>query len=295
MVNDIGSVSVVIVTFNSTRVVKAAIESVVNEKLVSDIFIVDNASVDNISNVIDSFDSAKIKLIRNSRNLGFGVANNIALEQITTPYALLLNPDAVMDKGAVETLVKKSALYDRAGILSSAVFYENGNLQETYRRNFHERQANEGYFLPADGDICADFLSGAVLLFNMNIMRKVGFFDKNIFLFFEEDDLCMRTTNKGYELIYTPDATASHIDGGSSGSNEELDLFRKYHFTWSYLYISKKYFGKGFARQLSLKLIFKSFLKWVLYLALSKNDLANLQRAKLKAGWDYFFEQDKLT
>tara|TARA_R110001583_G_scaffold40193_1_gene128595 strand:- start:21 stop:914 length:894 start_codon:yes stop_codon:yes gene_type:complete len=293
MLNDIGPVSVVIVTFNSTRVVRAAIESIVNEKLVSCVFVVDNASVDNISDVIDSFGSAKIKLIRNANNLGFGVANNIALEQITTPYALLMNPDSVMGKGSVETLVKKSALYDRAGILSTAIFYENGNLQETYRRNFYERQMEKGNFLRADGDICAEFLSGAVLFFNMKIMKEVGFFDPNIFLFFEEDDLCMRTTNKGYELIYTPDAKASHIDGGSSGSSEKLDMFRKYHFAWSHLYVSSKYKGKGHARLLSLKLIVKSLLKLVIYLGLNKRELARLHRTRIAAGWDYFFGINK--
>ena len=295
MINDIGPVSVVIVTFNSTSVVRAAIESVVNEKLVSNIFIVDNASADNISDVIDSFGSAKIKLIHNSPNLGFGVANNIALEQITTAYALLLNPDAVMGKGALDTLVKKSALYAQAGILSTAIFYENGHLQETYRRNFHQRKISKGNFLRADGDICAEFLSGAVLFFNMKIMKKVGFFDPNIFLFFEEDDLCIRTKNKGYELIYTPDAKAFHIDGGSSGSSEKLGFFRQYHMTWSYLYISEKYLGKGHAKFLSVKFFFKSWIKLIFHYASNKRKLTCLQKAKIAAGWDYFFGIKKRT
>ena len=70
-------------------------------------------------------------------------------------------------------------------------------------------------------------------------------------------------------------------------------MFRQYHFTWSYLYISGKYLGKGHASFLSLKFLFKGCLKLIFYYASNKRNLACLQRAKIAAGWDYFFDFNK--
>ena len=185
-------ISVVIVTYNSTDVVANAILSVIEDTSVKQCFIVDNDSSDDIIALVASINSPKIVLIQNTENLGFGVANNIALDQVTTPYALLLNPDAEMDDGAVAILLVAAKRYLNAGILTPLLYGADGETQECYRLDIFRRDVNDGLFFEPDGDMCADFLIGAVMLLNMKIMRKIGFFDPNIFLYYEDDDLCKK-------------------------------------------------------------------------------------------------------
>ncbi len=78
----------------------------------------------------------------------------------------------------------------------------------------------------------------------MEAMKRVGFFDSNIFLYYEDDDLCLRARQAGYGLVLAHEAAAVHAKGASSGAvKPEVEFDKQKHMIWSRLYIEKKYRG----------------------------------------------------
>lgn len=280
-------ISVVIVTYNSTDVVANAILSVIEDTSVKQCFIVDNDSSDDIIALVASINSPKIVLIQNTENLGFGVANNIALDQVTTPYALLLNPDAEMDDGAVAILLVAAKRYLNAGILTPLLYGADGETQECYRLDIFRRDVNDGLFFEPDGDMCADFLIGAVMLLNMKIMRKIGFFDPNIFLYYEDDDLCKKVKNNNHELVLIPAAKAFHAYGGSSGSSIAINQIKFYHMEWSRLFLYEKYIGKFNAKYRACRLVTVSIIRISMFFVLQNRIELKVAYAKLSGRFDY--------
>jgi len=88
---DVGDVTVVVVTYNSAHCLPGLSSGL---QTMRNIIVVDNASDDDLQTQLP-LTLPQASLLRNARNLGFGAANNSALAQVTTPYALLLNPDCL--------------------------------------------------------------------------------------------------------------------------------------------------------------------------------------------------------
>jgi len=259
------SVTAILVAYNSERIIAPAIAALLAESAISKIIVVDNCSQDGIRATLKR-DFPKVTLIENLHNTGFGPANNIALAKVETDYALLCNPDAVMNAGAVEKLLDTASLYPEAAILAPALYNERGQLHHSFKRNLFDRENTLTRKIEAEGEICADFVSGAVMLFNMPLMRKVGFFDPNIFLYYEDDDICLRVRAAGHSIIYVPSAHAMHLMGASAGAhNSESEFFKQKHMAWSRLYIEEKYRGREAAQELVVRLQKKFAIKLTLY------------------------------
>lgn len=234
-------ITAILVAYNSASVIGEALAALIAAPEVANIIVVDNASRDETRNIVRQ-QFPQVELIESSENLGFGRGNNIALEKAETDYALLVNPDAVMGQGAIAELLRAAAAYPDAAILAPALYDENVALHHSFKRNVFARDASRDQFTMPEGDCCAEFLSGAVMLWNMKHMRSAGFFDANIFLFYEDDDICLRVRQAGLGLVYVPAARATHLMGKSSGNpNHEAEYFKQKHMVWSQLYLYKKY------------------------------------------------------
>ncbi len=277
-------ITVVIVAYNSQDVIGVAIDSVVNNTNIKQCIIVNNSS-----NKLDIGlpKNTKIHVMEAEENLGFGRANNMALEQVTTPYAVLLNPDAFLQDGAIERLIECAEKNPDAAILSPLIFHDDGSVQKSYKKNVFEREIDGGNFYVPEGDMCAEFLSGSVMFLNMDNMKKIGFFDPKIFLFYEDDDICIRVKKAGYSLVLTPLAKACHVMGGASGNGRDIIYLKQYHMAWSRLYIEQKYHRK-------LKLLQKIIIdcglfliKWLGYTILFKASKSLRYRARLCAVVDF--------
>ena len=70
----------------------------------------------------------------------------------------------------------------------------------------------------------------------MEKLRNIGFFDENIFLFSEEDDLCDRTLEAGYGIRFCPDVYFEHLVGQACASNPKIEYMKWWHFGWSTCY-----------------------------------------------------------
>lgn len=232
-------ITVIIVTYNSSHILPLSLPRLAGHPHV---IVVDNASSDRSVELVREL-LPQAKVLRTGANLGFGRANNLGLAQVTTDYALLLNPDSLLSPDTLDRLMHATQRYPGAALLAPKLYDAPGVLGECYRRAFYEDPG--GPRIDPDGDLCTDFLTGAAMLLNMAIMRQVGFFDPWFFLYCEDDDLCLRTRRAGHSLVLVHDAQVQHRARRSSAPSLRLSFLRTYALTLSKFYIQRKYLGLG--------------------------------------------------
>ena len=242
-------VTIVTVLHNSAQVIEKCLKSIPEGVMV---YVVDNASTDNCAEIAQ-IARPSAKIIKSAENLGFGRGNNLALAKVQTEFAFVLNPDTVMQPDTIDKLLEAADRYDDAAIIAPTMFFEDGKIQKTYKNSVFQREKTKSTYVKPEGDLCADCLSGAAMLLRMNLFKKIGFFDPKIFLFYEDDDICLKAKNAGYSLIITPDATLVHLMGKSSPPSYKYIYIKNWHIMWSRLYLEKKYKGQNAAVNLAMK------------------------------------------
>jgi GT2 family glycosyltransferase len=232
------AVTVVFVTYNSAHILPQALATL--EPPAPRIIVVDNGSTDGTLDCVCRL-QPQAERIALGRNLGFGRANNVALERVQTPFALLLNPDCRLAAGAVPALLAAAARYPDAAILAPRLYDAPGRLGLCYRPSFF--RAQPATLIDPDGDVCSEFLTGAAMLLRMDAMRQVGFFDPWFFLYCEDDDLCLRVRAAGHSLVLVHDASVLHGVKASSAPAPKLAFRRAYCRTASKIYALGKHVG----------------------------------------------------
>ena len=260
---DADDVTVVVVTYNSAHCLPGLSGGL---QTMRNIIVVDNASDDDLQTQLP-LTLPQASLLRNARNLGFGAANNRALAQVKTPYALLLNPDCLPTKEFIDGLLQAAADFPDAAIIAPHLIRRNGTPEVSYRwpaTNWDSRGPK------ADGPCCVGFVCGAVMLLNMDVMKRIGFFDETFFLYYEDEDLCQRVFLAGQQIVVVPEVEITHLSRGSvKGPNSlKSEFIRGYHHAQSKLVFERKYFGAALAARLRWKTLLLALLTLVLRLLL---------------------------
>ena len=90
--------TIIILTYNSSQIIKQCLDSFNNNNY--QVIVVDNASSDETLQIIKA-NFPLVKIIRNDKNIGFGRANNLAINQVKTNFSLILNPDTIIKDAAI--------------------------------------------------------------------------------------------------------------------------------------------------------------------------------------------------
>jgi GT2 family glycosyltransferase len=230
-------VTAIVVTFDSAHALPECLGALAADGVPT--IVVDNASTDD---TVATAEGQGARVIRNARNEGYGRANNIGARGADTEFVLIVNPDCIVDKGAVAALVDAARRYPDTAFFaprivepSGRVFYQPRSLLASYLPN------PSGKLVLPEGEACAPFFSGACFLIRRGVFLKLGGFDENIFLFYEDDDLCRRLADSGSALIYVPQAMVRHGRGQSSGEKPGRIFASRWHQAWSRAYVSRKY------------------------------------------------------
>lgn len=211
--------SIIIVSYNSQKILNQCLAPLI-ESGEYPIIIIDNASPDDIADKLKSrFPRAKTIALK--QNIGYGRAANVGLEVVETPYALLINPDLKAGVGDVQQLLTH-ALNDST---QTAIW---GPASES---NDHTEASPQ----------TVKWISGCAMLFQMEKLRKIGLFDENIFLFFEETDLCERANASGFTIKQCNDIYFEHLLGQSSTPSPAIEQLKNWHFGWSSAYFHAKH------------------------------------------------------
>jgi N-acetylglucosaminyl-diphospho-decaprenol L-rhamnosyltransferase len=225
------------VVHDSAAVLPSCLAALAREGV--EVIVVDNASTDGSAAIAQR---AGARVIRNASNQGYGRAMNIGMRAAGEATCLLLNPDLVLAPGSVEALMQARLRYPRAGMLAPRLVEPDGRLffQPRSMLSFYLRNEAGVPCLP-EGDCCAPFLSGACLLVDRDLVLSLGGFDEEIFLFYEDDDLCRRVTEAGRSLVHVHEAVATHARGASSEKRPGSVFRSRWHMAWSAGYVARKY------------------------------------------------------
>ena len=253
MTGDAGAwdrLSVVTVTHDSAEVVERFLRSVA---AAHEVIVVDNASGDATRERVHGSLSSAV-LIENQSNIGFGNACNAGYARASTEFVLFLNPDASLRDGAAAALIAAADRYPGAALLAPRIVTPSGATLVTHDAALFARGAMpKGPTAAPDGDLCAGFLSGAALLARKSLLGTEPPFDPKLFLYFEDDDLCLRLRGHGHALVQVHDAVAEHDAGHATPPRAAITWRKFWHMAWSRLYIEAKYRGRGRARRTALK------------------------------------------
>jgi N-acetylglucosaminyl-diphospho-decaprenol L-rhamnosyltransferase len=186
--------------------------------------IVDNASVDSTCDYVRSH-LQQARLIANTKNQGFGAACNQGVACTTTPYALLLNPDCTCEHSEVEKLVAVAEKDPQAAIVAPQVMTKKGTPEVSYRMGLLAWKAKIKQ--AAQGLLCVEFVTGACLLLNKTAFDAVQGFDEAYFMYYEDEDLCLRLRRAGYSIVVQPCAVVQHFARSGSKSVEKTSFLKK--------------------------------------------------------------------
>ena len=242
---------IIIVTYNSKEIIGSSLSEFCNSDKY-DVIVVDNASTDGTAEyIIQNF--PQVRLIRNSINQGYGRACNVGFKNSNAPYTLLLNPDVITNEANILKLLHTAKTLNNS-VISAPVVDKEEHIEGS---------------LVITEDV--EWVVGAAMLFNMKLLREIGLFDENIFLYYEETDLCKRALSAGYKITKCKNILMNHLVGKSSIQNTKTEYLKYWHSAWSKFYYNRKHFKNHKAK--NLKLVFKYALKKVIYSFANKNKL----------------------
>jgi len=228
--------SIIIVSFNTRDILRECLHRVrkYSAMIPAETFVVDNASTDDSIRMV-SGEFPEVKLIASPKNVGFAAGNNLAIRKASGKLILLLNSDAYLLPGTLETTIRFMEENPDCGILGVKLVGNDDVLQPSARK-----LPNAWYkFLVITG-IASRFpkssilggpdfswwnhdevkevgwVPGAYFLTRKEVVDKVGLLDERYFLYYEETDFCLQTKRAGWKVLFFPHAKVVHLGGESS-------------------------------------------------------------------------------
>jgi GT2 family glycosyltransferase len=181
----------------------------------------------------------RVRVLQSPRNGGFGAGNNFAMRSAlasTDPpeFVYILNSDAFPAPDAIEQLIAFLESHPKAGIAGSAIFGTDDVPHSTaFRFPSVWSELEHGLALGVVSKLLAnqrvtiaprplttcevDWLAGASMMLRGEMLREIGLFDEEFFLYFEETDLCRRAKLAGWPTYYVVESRVQHVGGASTG------------------------------------------------------------------------------
>ncbi len=264
------NLTIVIVTLKSESVIHQCIKSIDKE---IPIIVVENSNNEKFKNDLETRYS-NLKCILSKTNLGMGAANNKGIKAAKTDYVYILNPDVTLKSDTLEKIFFSSKEISEFSILTPI----NSNLnfpnwkKKSLKINFDDHKPLQ-----------VDSVDGFSMLLNKKNFKENIYFDENIFLFLENDDLCLRTNKAGGTIFILPTAQINHIGAKSADLKfvDEIELSRNWHWIWSKFYFNKKHFGIFKAFYECLPTYVSAILKYIFYF-LTSSLFSKKHRANFK-------------
>lgn len=242
-------INVVIVSYNALDLLRRCLDSIFRTPVSPDfqVVVVDNASADpNRIRLAEEYPG--VQFIFNQDNQGFSVGCNQGIRAREARFYLLLNPDTVVEDGAIAECLKVLQANPEVGILGCRVNNPDGTRQRACRRRIPrparalvalsglarllpKRYRIEDYNYEDVDDRSShevEAVSGSFLMFRREVLETSGFLDEDFFLYGEDLDFCLRAGLAGWRVLYFPGATITHSKRASSSTNPGLANFHFY-------------------------------------------------------------------
>jgi len=213
-----------------------------------EIILIDNNSPDGFfmehkDSLADEFPGLpKITFIRSDVNLGFAEGNNLGMELASKDeavnYFFLINNDTILDEDSLANLVKVAESSNDIGVVGSKVYYhDRPNVIANAGSNFFAKPNgyNEEDIGQCDTQMIVDHVLGAAMLVKKEVFSHIGGMKKELFMYIDETEWCMRIKKGGYKSIYAPEAKVWHKERGATQIKFSTDV--AYYWTRNKFYI----------------------------------------------------------
>jgi len=227
----------------------------------------------------------QIKYFLSKKNLGYGCANNKIFKIAKTRFVFIINPDTKLKKNCIKNLIKNANKIREDFAIIAPI---------CSKKNYGFFKKEIPCKIKFTNLIQVDWVQGFAMLTNVSRLKKINFFDKNIFLYLEEIDLCKRLLQNNERILVSKNSQIMHLSAKSSNIGFEFDKCRNWHYMWSKFYYYKKHYSyfRGLKETASnlVKSLFKTFIyflfnnsKYIIY----KNRLSGLLNSYLnKKSWN---------
>jgi N-acetylglucosaminyl-diphospho-decaprenol L-rhamnosyltransferase len=221
---------VVIVAHNSGHVLVEAVASAVEQAGADRVWVMDADSTDGSVEVLQGQGEA-VHVVA-VPNVGFAAANNRGIESTSSPFVLLLNPDAVLCPGALDALLATAKANPRAGIVGPLILNPDTSVQASSFGRFpslltslrlrlwritQRLLGNPNLSPKAPTSIASvDWVTGAAMLVRRGAINDVGPMDEGFFMYYEDIEWCHRMRDHGWEVLIEPGAHVVHRLGSSA-------------------------------------------------------------------------------
>ena len=204
-----------------------------------------------------------VTLFKTETNLGFSAGVNFDLNHALEKrydYALVINSDVKITPNFLQELIKAFKRNTKLVITGPKIYFTKGHefhknrysknqlgkvlwsaggtidWKNIYAQNKGIDEVDTGQYNRIDTSI--DFISGCCMLINLSLLKKIGLFDDNYFMYLEDADLCTRIKRNGFKIAYIPKSVIYHHNAGSSSAGGNL---QQYYLSRNRLLFAKKY------------------------------------------------------
>jgi|TARA_B100001093_G_scaffold475289_1_gene500763 N-acetylglucosaminyl-diphospho-decaprenol L-rhamnosyltransferase len=244
-------ITIVITSYKSEEKILKCLKSVNNQ---CKIIVIENSQNTSFKKKIEE-NFTNVECFIAGQNLGYAKGNNLGLSKVKTKFALILNPDAELEKNTLTNFFNRVNNIKNFAIIGPATQDEK-NMQNNFKE-FREVNSVKGF----------------AMFLNLDEFKDIGFFDDNFFIYLEEIDLCRRLRQKDKKIFVDPNILINHQGGSSHDEkyNFEMELSRNWHWMWSSFYYTKKHKGFFYALFYVLDKLISAVLKYTFYLLILKS------------------------
>lgn len=254
-------IGIVILNYNDSKTTVTLLEKVKNYRSIDQIVVVDNNSSDDSFQILRKYQDDRLAIIKAEKNNGYGAGNNIGARYLASKgidYIVISNPDIIFDEDDIQKLcssfknekvaivaptIKESGGLNRGWKFKGAAYDSLTNIN-FFGRYFKEKMKyNKDYYKGIETVV--DITSGCFFVIRRDVFEKIGYFDENIFLYYEENVLAKKVQKIGMKIIVRNDVTIIH--NHSVTINKSLNKISKFKtLTRSQRYYQKNYNNAGF-------------------------------------------------
>ena len=265
---NLNNITFIIVSFKSEKIIDDCLKSLPKN---SKIIVIENSNNYNLKKSLElKYDNIEVLI---SENNGMGASNNLGILKSETKFAYVLNPDVKFKKDTFENLIAAAIKITDFAILTPI----NSDIKFP---NFKILKQNKNI---NDSIISVDSIDGFSMLINKEKFINQKFFDENIFLYLENDDLCRRVKKNGQKIFVIKNSIIDHKGSSSSSikNDPEFEYLRNWHWMWSKYYYNKKHYGIFIAL---IKIFFNlvsAIFKYVFYSLTLNNYKKNIFKMRI--------------
>ena len=262
----VNSITFIIVCFKSENVIFSCLNSLPKK---SKKIVIENSNNIKLKEQIElKYDNIEVLM---NDNLGMGASNNVGILRSNTEFVYILNPDTKFNENTFDKLVEAVNNIDDFAIISPLCS----------NHKFPNYKIKKKKYSNNDQILEVDSIDGFSMLINKKKFNN--FFDENIFLYLENDDICLRAKKNREKIYIIKNSLIDHLGASSSNIKNTYDFeyLRNWHWMWSKFYFNKKHYG---FLSSSIK-IFPNFvsaiIKILFYSLLLKKHKINIYKMRL--------------